>query len=157
MGIGASSVMWDTTLDELCHVKPRDLQSLGRVPGFGEKKLESLGQQILDALRHFRDGDRASNEAKQEHLPLPKKPCACSKKGTRLPRLLRFARERCAPSSPWWPISSSGRDTEFQPNWLAPERYEQIAAACRQLGNGPPQGRSRKRYHSKSLMKRSVW
>ncbi len=25
-------------------------------------------------------------------------------------------------------------DTEFQPNWLAPQRYEQIAAACRRLG-----------------------
>jgi len=25
-------------------------------------------------------------------------------------------------------------DTEFQSNWLPPERYEQIAAACRQLG-----------------------
>ena len=25
-------------------------------------------------------------------------------------------------------------DTEFQPEWLAPDRYDQIAAACSQLG-----------------------
>ncbi|HXR09466.1 MAG TPA: RecQ family ATP-dependent DNA helicase, partial [Candidatus Acidoferrales bacterium] len=64
MGIGASSVMWDTTLDELCRAKPTDLQSLGRVPGFGEKKTRVFGHQILAALRHFRDGHRASDESK---------------------------------------------------------------------------------------------
>jgi hypothetical protein len=25
-------------------------------------------------------------------------------------------------------------DAEFQPNWLPPERYDEIAAACQQLG-----------------------
>src|SRR6202521_528758 len=59
-GIGASSVMWDTTLDEVCRVKPKDLQELRLVSGFGERKTRVFGQPVLAALRCFREGERAS-------------------------------------------------------------------------------------------------
>jgi ATP-dependent DNA helicase RecQ len=58
-GIAAFIVMHDTSLDELCRKRPRSLTELLHVSGFGERKTEVYGQQILDALKKFREGTRA--------------------------------------------------------------------------------------------------
>jgi ATP-dependent DNA helicase RecQ len=58
-GIAAFIVMHDTSLDEICRKRPRSLVELLRVSGFGERKTEVYGQQILEALRNFRGGARA--------------------------------------------------------------------------------------------------
>jgi ATP-dependent DNA helicase RecQ len=58
-GIAAFIVMHDASLDELCRKRPRSLVELLRVSGFGERKTEVYGQQILEALRNFRSGARA--------------------------------------------------------------------------------------------------
>jgi ATP-dependent DNA helicase RecQ len=58
-GIAAFIVMHDTSLDELCRKRPRSLAELLRVSGFGERKTEVYGQQILEALRNFQAGARA--------------------------------------------------------------------------------------------------
>ena len=53
-GVPAFVVMHDTALDDLCRVCPRSLAELLRVHGFGERKVELYGQQILEALSRFR-------------------------------------------------------------------------------------------------------
>lgn len=53
-------VMHDTSLDELCRIKPRSLAELRSVSGFGEKKTELYGPGILHALEEFRRGARAA-------------------------------------------------------------------------------------------------
>jgi ATP-dependent DNA helicase RecQ len=58
-GIAAFIIMHDTSLDELCRIKPGSLSDVRRVFGFGERKTELYGQQILDALARFRNGERA--------------------------------------------------------------------------------------------------
>src|ERR1700719_952750 len=59
-GMAAFIIMHDTSLDALCRLRPRTLSELRRVSGFGERKIELYGQQILDALKRFQDGARAS-------------------------------------------------------------------------------------------------
>jgi ATP-dependent DNA helicase RecQ len=59
-GIPAYIVMHDTSLDELCRVKPRSLGELRNVSGFGEKRIELYGPGILDALAEFRRGARTA-------------------------------------------------------------------------------------------------
>jgi ATP-dependent DNA helicase RecQ len=59
-GMAAFIIMHDTSLDELCRIRPRTLGELRKVSGFGERKTELYGQQILDALQRFQDGARAS-------------------------------------------------------------------------------------------------
>jgi len=59
-GMAAFIIMHDTSLDELCRLRPRTLGELRKVSGFGERKTELYGQQILDALKRFQDGARAS-------------------------------------------------------------------------------------------------
>ncbi|HEY1470036.1 MAG TPA: RecQ family ATP-dependent DNA helicase, partial [Candidatus Acidoferrum sp.] len=73
-------VMHDTTLEQICAVRPKTLAELRRVSGIGEAKCEEYGQEILDVLRRFQAGERTSQEwraratdASQETLELLKK------------------------------------------------------------------------------------
>src|SRR5579862_633116 len=59
-GISAFIVMFDTSLDALCRKRPRTLPELRAIPGFGERKVETYGEQILAALARFDAGVRAS-------------------------------------------------------------------------------------------------
>ena len=58
-GIAAFIIMHDTSLDELCRKRPGSLAELLRVSGFGERKTELYGEQILGALKSFQEGARA--------------------------------------------------------------------------------------------------
>jgi len=49
--VAAFVVMHDTTLDDLCLKKPRDLEELRQVSGFGEKKTQLYGDQVLALIR----------------------------------------------------------------------------------------------------------
>jgi ATP-dependent DNA helicase RecQ len=53
-GIAAFIVMHDTSLDDLCRKRPGSLIELRGVSGFGERKTEVYGKQILEVLRNFR-------------------------------------------------------------------------------------------------------
>jgi ATP-dependent DNA helicase RecQ len=134
MGIGASSVMWDTSLDELCRVMPKDLQGLGRVSGFGEKKTRVFGQQILDALRRFHQGERPTGEGKLKVSSPAKETLRLLAEGRTFEEIAQIrARTLRAVVSLVADLIERG-EAQFQPDWLAPERYNQIAAACHQLG-----------------------
>jgi ATP-dependent DNA helicase RecQ len=61
LGLPAFVIMHDTTLDELCRMRPGTLVELRQVRGFGDRKLEMYGQQILEVLRSF--ASRASAAA----------------------------------------------------------------------------------------------
>ena len=51
LSVPAFIIMHDTTLDELCRVRPTTLIELRNVSGFGDRKVEMYGEQILDALK----------------------------------------------------------------------------------------------------------
>ena len=53
LSVPAFIIMHDTTLDELCRVRPTTLIELRSVSGFGDRKVEMYGEQILDALKSF--------------------------------------------------------------------------------------------------------
>ena len=58
--VPAFVVMHDTSLAEICRKRPASLAEIRGVSGFGERKTERYGQQILDALDRFRKGERAA-------------------------------------------------------------------------------------------------
>jgi ATP-dependent DNA helicase RecQ len=133
-GIDASSVMWDTTLDDLCRVKPKVLQELRLVSGFGEKKTRVFGQPVLAALRRFREGERASNEGKQKASSPAKETLRLLGEGRTFKEIAQVrSRTLRAVVSLVADMIERG-EAEFHPGWLPPERYNQIAAACRELG-----------------------
>lgn len=53
-GLPAFVVLHDSSLDELCRVSPRSLTELRAVTGFGDRKTELYGKQILEALSQFK-------------------------------------------------------------------------------------------------------
>ncbi len=133
-GVAAFVVLHDSALVDLCVVKPTSLLELRRVSGFGDKRVEMYGKEILDALRRFREGDRASNEGKPKVSSPAKETLRLLEEGRTFEEIAQIrARTLRAVVSLVADMIERG-DAEFQPGWLDPERYNQIAAACRQLG-----------------------
>jgi ATP-dependent DNA helicase RecQ len=56
--IPAFVVMHDTSLEELCRVKPKSVVELRKTYGFGEKKVALYGKEIIEVLNRFRAGAR---------------------------------------------------------------------------------------------------
>ena len=56
--IPAMFVAHDETLEALCRRRPRFFHELKSVPGIGDRKLELYGQQLVNILELFRNGDR---------------------------------------------------------------------------------------------------
>jgi ATP-dependent DNA helicase RecQ len=59
-GVAAYVVMHDTSLDALCERRPKNLVELRQVFGFGARKTELYGQEILQAFQEFNQGARAT-------------------------------------------------------------------------------------------------
>ncbi len=57
--VPAFVVMHDTSLDEICRVRPKTVSELRKVHGFGEHKTGLYGPLLLEALRRFEAGVRA--------------------------------------------------------------------------------------------------
>jgi ATP-dependent DNA helicase RecQ len=53
-GIPAFTVMHDTTLDELSRVQPESLAALSGIYGFGPRKTEQYGHEIVKTIKSFR-------------------------------------------------------------------------------------------------------
>jgi ATP-dependent DNA helicase RecQ len=102
-GVAAFVVLHDSALVDLCLAKPSTLEDLRRVSGFGDKKVEMYGKEILEALRRFRQGERASDDGKQKVSSPAKETVRLLEEGELSMRLRRFGRERCVLSSPGWP------------------------------------------------------
>jgi ATP-dependent DNA helicase RecQ len=68
--VAAFIVMHDTSLAEICRKRPASLAEIRNVSGFGERKTERYGQQILDALKRFRNGERAPTGLDKRSKPV---------------------------------------------------------------------------------------
>jgi ATP-dependent DNA helicase RecQ len=67
--VAAFVVMHDTSLAEICRKRPTSLAEIRGVSGFGERKTERYGQQILDAIERFRQGARAAVSQEKKSKP----------------------------------------------------------------------------------------
>jgi len=128
-------VMHDTSLDELCRVRPRTLGELRRVSGFGDKKTEMYGQGILDALREFARGTRAVKPEEDKAKPR-EETMRLLAEGHTFEEIAKV-RGRQVESVVEMVVNLLEKgEIEFQPNWVKPERQAQIEEACMRLGFG---------------------
>jgi ATP-dependent DNA helicase RecQ len=133
-GVAAFVVLHDSALVDLCLAKPSTLQELRRVSGFGDKRVEMYGKEILDALRRFRQGARATNEGVAKVSSPAKETQRLLEEGRTFAEIAQIrARTLRSVVSLVADMIERG-DAKFQPNWLPAERYNQIAAACQKLG-----------------------
>jgi ATP-dependent DNA helicase RecQ len=133
-GISAFIVLNDSALEDLCLVEPSNLQELRRVSGFGEKRVEMYGTQILDALRRFRQGERPTGEGKLKVSSPAKETLRLLAEGHTFEEIAQIrSRTLRAVVSLVADLIERGEAT-FQPGWLSSERYNLIATACQKLG-----------------------
>ena len=69
-GLPAFVVMHDTSLEAVCRVRPKSLEALRGIPGFGERKTEGYGREILKALQRFEEGARAAALPQKQSKPM---------------------------------------------------------------------------------------
>jgi ATP-dependent DNA helicase RecQ len=132
-GIPAFIVMHDTTLEALCRMRPRSLHELRSVPGFGERKTEMYGKQILSALAEFDGGARAAapkepqTKPAEETLRLLREGKSMAEIATIRQRQLNTVANTIAN------LIEQG-DVDFDDSWIDANRRAMIEAACSRLG-----------------------
>ena len=132
-GVPAYVVMHDSSLEELCRIRPGSLSELLRVSGFGERKAELYGQQILDALGQFRNGARATVVPEKKPRPA-EETIRLLAEGRTLDEIAEIrGRQRATVVSMVADLVEQG-DLQFQPGLVDYEKQVSIEAACARLG-----------------------
>ncbi len=133
-GIAAFVIMHDTTLEQLCRVMPANLPELRRVPGFGQKKTEMYGGEILAALERFRKGDRAGADAASRGTRPAAETLRLLRDGQTFEEIAQIRHRKLSSVVSLVAEMVERGELDFQPEWLAKEVFDQIARACQRCG-----------------------
>jgi|HubBroStandDraft_4_1064222.scaffolds.fasta_scaffold12338_1 ATP-dependent DNA helicase RecQ len=132
-GVAAFIIMHDTSLAELCRVKPRSLSELRRVSGFGERKTELYGQDILDALGRFHNGARAAEAS--GHSPNPAgETLRLLQEGSTLGEIAQARGRQLSSVVSMVAAMVERGEVDFEPGWIHDDHQEKIEQACARLG-----------------------
>ncbi len=131
--VPAFVVMHDTTLDEICRIRPGSIGGLLQITGIGERKAELYGRQILDALKRFRDGARAV-AANGKKITPSEETMRLIEDGKSLDEIaLIRGRRRSTIVSMVSDLVERGL-LEYDDTWIAEDRQKQIESAASGLG-----------------------
>jgi len=132
-GTAAFIVMHDTSLDELCRVRPRSLSELRKVSGFGDKKTEMYGAGILDALAEFGRGARAAMVEEKKPKPVEETKQLLTEGRTLEEIAQTRGRQFSSVVNLIVGLMERG-EVEFQASWVDAVKQAQIEKACALLG-----------------------
>jgi ATP-dependent DNA helicase RecQ len=132
-GIPAFTVMHDTSLEELCRVMPQSLAAIRGIHGFGERKTEAYGREILEAIRQFRQGVRA-DKAAEKKLPARQEVFNLVIEGKTLEEIARLRGRQLSSVVELVASMVEGGEMAFHSGWVEAEKYAEIAKACAQHG-----------------------
>ncbi|HKW61208.1 MAG TPA: RecQ family ATP-dependent DNA helicase [Candidatus Acidoferrum sp.] len=133
-GIAAFVVMHDSTLEHLCGAMPSSLSELRRVPGFGEKKTEMYGDEILAALERFRNGERATPGSASSGPSPAKETIRLLEEGRTFEEIAQIRNRKLSSVISLVAELIERGEIEFQAKWLAQKVFDQIAGACQRCG-----------------------
>lgn len=131
--IAAFMVLHDATLDEICRVQPTSIAQLRTISGIGERKAEMLGQDILAALRRFREGERASAPTEKKIAPALET-LRLLQEGKSLQEIAELRERQLGTVVNTVATLVENRQLEFQPQWLDRNKLAVIEAACARAG-----------------------
>jgi ATP-dependent DNA helicase RecQ len=130
--IPAYIVLHDSSLEEICRRQPKLFAELLEIPGIGERKADLYGNEILDALKKFHEGQRASwtqREAKPAGETL-----RLLGEGRTLEEIAQIrGRQLSTVVSAVANLVEAGL-VEFQQAWVSREKQSVIEAACVKVG-----------------------
>jgi ATP-dependent DNA helicase RecQ len=134
LGVAAFLVLHDTALDALCAAKPNSLQALRGVTGFGDKKVERHGKEILEALARFNKGERASTDWHAAASHPREDTRQLIEEGRTFEEIAQIRSRKVSSVVDMVVKLLEDGDVKFDAKWLSAERYVQIAAAVEQFG-----------------------
>ena len=132
-GTAAFIIMHDTSLDALSREKPSSLSELRRIPGFGERKTELYGQEILEALARFRNGARAAEAPRTSSDPAGETRLLLGQ-GKTLEEIAQIRGRQLSTVVSMVAEMVERGDVDFEPGWVQRDNQEKIEAACLRLG-----------------------
>ena len=126
-------ILHDTSLDELCRARPTSLAALLQVQGFGLRKAELYGQQILDALSRFKDGARAAQPVLPKTRPA-EETLHLLAEGNSFEQIAKIRGRQISTVIGMVAELVEKGQLEFQLDWVEETRRLRIEAACASLG-----------------------
>jgi ATP-dependent DNA helicase RecQ len=132
-GVAAFVVMHDTSLGEVCRLRPGSAAELMQVSGFGERKTARYGQQIFEALQRFGNGARAAAAPAKKSKPADETIRFLAEGRTLLEIAALRGRQLGSVVSLVTDLVEKG-ELEFQAAWVDKDRQAIIAAACARIG-----------------------
>jgi ATP-dependent DNA helicase RecQ len=134
-GMPAFTVLHDTSLDDLCRVMPESTAALRGVYGFGERKTEKYGREILAAISRFRQGARAPATATSSKKQPPREQTVkLVAEGKTFEEIARI--RGCQVGSVVALVASmvEGGELVFREGWVEAEKRARIEKACTEHG-----------------------
>ena len=131
--IASFMVMHDSSLDEICRRRPTSLAEIRGIPGFGEKKTERYGQQILQALAQFNTGARASAPLEVKSKPAEETIRLLGEGHSFLEIANLRGRHLGSVVGLIANLVEKG-ELQFQPGWIEEAKLASIEEACARLG-----------------------
>jgi ATP-dependent DNA helicase RecQ len=125
--------MYDTSLDALCRLRPRSLEELRSVPGFGERKIETYGKQILSALAEFDAGARAAAPREAQTKPA-EETLRLLREGKSMAEIATIRQRQLETVANTIATLIENGEVEFDDSWVDANRRSVIEAACARLG-----------------------
>jgi ATP-dependent DNA helicase RecQ len=132
-GMPAYVVLHDTSLEEICRIRPSSVAELMEITGIGERKAELYGKDILAALKRYEEGARAS--ALPQKLTAPGlETLKLLKEGKTLEDIAATRGRQIATVVNTIAALVESGQVEFQPAWIDRNRDAVITAACERAG-----------------------
>jgi len=127
-------VMHDTTLEQICAVRPKTLAELRRVSGLGDAKCDEYGQEILDVLRRFQEGARTTQEWHTRATDASQETLELLKKGHTFPEIAQLRGRKIATVIALIANLVEKGQLPFDPAWVGAERFALIQSAGAKRG-----------------------
>jgi ATP-dependent DNA helicase RecQ len=131
--VPAYIILHDSTLEELCRRRPANFAELKQVAGIGDRKAETYGAEILQVLRNFGEGARATQTAAKEPAPA-EQTLRLLNEGRSFEEIARMrARQISTVVCTVANLIETGQ-AKLDPKWISPDAQPLIEAACLKQG-----------------------
>jgi ATP-dependent DNA helicase RecQ len=127
--VPAYVVLHDSTLEELCRRRPTNLVELKQISGIGEKKADVYGAEILQVLRNFDGGARATQKVAKEPSPA-EQTLRLLNEGRSFEEIGRIRARQVSTVVCTVASLIESAQVKLHPKWISPDAQPLIEAAC---------------------------
>src|SRR6202140_3381333 len=131
--VSAFVVLHDSSLDEICRLQTTSISGLLTITGIGERKADLYGQEILSALRQYREGARAAALPEKQTAPALET-LQLLAEGKSFEDIARIRGRQIGTVVNAVAALFEKGEVEFRPEWIDRNKLAVIEAACVRLG-----------------------